>query len=113
MLAFSKRVMEEVMLKVVRWMTIALVVLLVGVPSSNLQASTYYFDDQYFDCALNEVAFCWTNCTGGGFCTGDRHGEFWYHEATRCSDDVTVIQQWYHWSGTAWVPISGPPSPDC
>jgi len=96
-----------------RLMVVALVVFLVGAHSSNLHATIYYYDDQYFDCALNETSFCWTNCTGYESCSGDRHGEFWYHEVTRCSDDVTVLQQWYQWNGSQWVTISGPPSPNC
>jgi len=99
------------MRKTLQWTAVALLLFLLGNPS-RLHATTFYYDDQYFDCALNELAFCWTNCTPYGGCTGPREGMYWYHEATRCSDDVTVIQQWYQWNGSQWVAIS-PPSPGC
>jgi hypothetical protein len=100
------------MRKALQW-TVVLAAIISFSGSTPLQATTFYYDDQYFDCAMNEVTFCWTNCAGGGACSGDRHGEFWYHETTRCSDDATVSQQWYHWNGSQWVAISGPPSPTC
>lgn len=100
------------MRKATQWAIVSLVVFLVGAHSSSLQANLHYIEDTYYDCALNEVWYCTTDCSGTEYCA-NRHGEFWYHEVIRCSTDVTVLRQWYQWNGTQWVPISGPPSPTC
>ena len=97
---------------ILRWTIISLVVFLTGAHSSNLQATLTYYEDTYYDCALNEVWYCWSTCAGYESCP-QRHGEFWYHEVIRCSDDVTILQKWYRWNGSQWVAISGPPSPTC
>ena len=99
------------MRKATHWAVVALVVFLVGTPDA--QATLHYFEDTYYDCALNETSYCYTDCYGEEHCSGDRHGEFWYREVIRCSNDVIVLQRWYQWNGSQWVIISGPPSPNC
>src|SRR5687768_399754 len=101
------------MRKTVHWTLVALVVFLFGAHASNVQASVYYIDDTYFDCALNEVGWYSTNCSGFSFQDGQQTGAWRFHEVTRCSDDVRVVAYWAYWDGSQWVPISGTPQPSC
>ena len=65
----------------------------------------------YYDCALNEVGYRDVSCNGV-YSSGTLSGAFKEvtTEPCTCGD---FSDNWYQWNGSAWVHLSGPPSPTC
>ena len=92
------------------------IVLLLLIASSTFapQANALPCDEiitTYYDCALNEVGYRDVSCSGT-FTSGTLSGAFKevVTEPCTCGD---FSDTWYRWTGSAWVVISGPPSPTC